>query len=219
MKRLLFALLVAAFCLTSCINSKEILFSGYMFGTMSGSGIMLGDDGNTYHFGNGQITADMPVTGRIYAAFQAYKLMDGTRSDYEADLLEYVIPLTNDPIVCTTPEEVEALGKAPVGVASDYYGGGYLNMACVALISDNSSAHVINLQIIPAENTDTLHTVLRHYDGQNESSSSLLDSYTRYPFYASFPLKNHLDEEKTKVIEVKYLWDQEWLCSYIGLKK
>ena len=220
MKRLLFALLVAAVCLTSCIKGTDILYSGYMFGTMEGAGIMLGDDGNTYHFVNNQMLSSMPVSGRIFAAFQVYKLIDGTTSDYEADVLEYVTPVTKNPVVCTTEEEVEALGKAPLGVISDYYGGGHLNMACISLIADDPSAtHVINLQIIPTENADTLHTVLRHNDGGYEFASSLQDTYTRYQFYACFPLKDYVDEEKTKVIEIKYLWQSEWYSSYIELKK
>ena len=221
MKRFLFTLLAAALCLTSCMSTKEILYRGQMFGTMKGVGVMLGDDGRNYRFNNNdQMTTNMPASGRIVAIFDVYSLMEGTSNDYEAELLDYVVPLCKEPVVCTTAEEELALGDAPVALTDGVWGGGHLNMLCTALMLPNSSAtHTIDLQIVPSENADTLHTILRHNSGEDIINDLTRDSFAEYPFYASFPLDEYLPEGKSTVLEVKYLWDEEWHSVYATISK
>ena len=93
-------------------------------------------------------------------------------------------------------------------------------MVCTLLMLPNSSStHNINLQVVPKENSDTLHTVLRHNSGADVLTDLTRDSFSEYPFYASFPLGEYLTEGKSTVLEIKYLWDEEWHSVYTTVSK
>ena len=221
MKRILFALLAAALCLSSCMNSKDILYRGSMFGTMSSSSIMLGDDGRTYYFTNtGDFGSEIPTSGRIVAVFDALKLREGTSDVYEAELLNYTVPLSKEPVVCETPEEDEALGDDPLRFTDGTWGGGHLNLLCSAYLRmDSKVSHLINLQLVPGENADTLHTVLRHNAGEDKVTDLNFEFFTEYPFYASFPLEDRIPESGSVILEITWYWDNEWHSICTELKK
>lgn len=221
MKRILFAMFAAALCLSSCMESKDILYRGSMFGTLTNSATMKGDDGRTYIFTNaGELATEFPSEGRIVAIFDVIKLRDGSSDVYEAELLDYTVPLCKEPVVCETPEEIAALGDDPLHFTDGTWGGGHLNLLCSAYIRmDSTVPHYINLQVVPGENADTLHTVLRHNAGEDKVTDVNFEMFTDYPFYASFPLADRIPESGSVILEIKWFWDNEWHSTCTEIKK
>ncbi len=221
MKRFVIAVLAAALCLTACMETEKILYRGSMFGTMQSRGVMLGDDGCVYHFTNfGDISSDFPIDGRVVAIFDVYSKIEGTERDYEAKVLDITVPLCKEPVICETEEEDAALGDDPIQMADGNWAGGYLNMVCNALVRPNSGVtHLVNLQIVPGENPDTLHTVLRHNAGEDKVTETILEDFSTYSFYASFPLADKIADGKTVVLEIKWFWDDKWYTVYANISK
>ena len=220
MKRFAITALAAIVCLCSCMDTETILYRGSMFGTINGPGIMLGDDSHVYHFRNYTDWENFPASGRVVAIFDVYKLMDGTQNDYDAKILSIAVPLCKDPVICETPEEDEALGDDPLAMYDGYFSGGYLNLLCGALLSESSTVeHKVNLQIVPGENADTLHTVMRHNAGTDKVTEINSEFYSARSFYACFPLEDQLPADKSVVLEIKWLWDGEWHTAYTEIKK
>lgn len=220
MKRSIFLLLLAAACICGCTNTKGILYRGSMFGTMTGPLVMKGDDGNTYHFSNKMYTDAIPASGRIVALFDVYSKLDGTEKDYNAELITFNVPLTSEPVICKNEEEIAALGDDPIKMEDGAISGGYLNLLCSVLLhNDFKAEHKISLQLVPADNADTLHLVLRHHAGEDKITDDTTESATEYPFYASFPIEDKFPEGKTTVLEVKWYWDHKWNSEYSNIKR
>ena len=221
MKRILFALLAAALCLSSCMETKNILYRGSMFATVKSVGVVHGDDGRNYYFTNfSNYEKDFPGEGRVLVVFDAISLRSGNDTDYDAELLSYFVPLCKEPVECKTPEEKAALGDDPVRMTDGNWGGGHLNMLCSAYLRmDSKVQHLINLEIVPGDNADTLHTVLRHNAGEDKVTDENSEFFSDYPFYASFPLADKIPEGKTIVLEIKWFWDNEWHVVYADIKK
>ena len=221
MKRILPVLLIAALCLCSCSDAWDILYKGRMFGTMQSAGVMLGDDGCTYHFTNmSQWGEEVPVSGRIVALFDVYKHIEGTEKDYEAKLLSFAPPLCKEPVECEDDEEQEALGDDSIKILDGFWSGGHLNLTCSVMLRPTfADQHHINLQIVSGESADTLHTILRHNAGEDPYSDDDSESFVDYSFYASFPLANKVSETGAKFLELRWQWDDEWQVVYADLRK
>lgn len=219
MRRFTAAVLAFALCLTACTNTKSILYRASMFGNMTAAGVMLGDDGRTYHFSNDADFPELPQEGRIVAILDALDKQEGSGEHYDAELLNYSVPLCKEPVTCSTEEEVAALGDDPIKMEDGSWSGSYLNMICTVMLKSNSTAkHMVNLQIVPGASTDTLHAVLRHNAFADKIDEAEADLFEKYPFYASFPLADKLPEGKATVLELKWYWEGEWhtMCSSIS---
>lgn len=220
MKRNILLLLIAAVCLCGCMDTKGILYRGSMFGTMTGPLVFKGDDGNTYHFSNKMYTDAIPVSGRMVALFDVYSKVDGSENDYNAELITFNVPLTSEPVICTSEEEVAGLGEDPIKMEDGAVSGGYLNLLCSVLLhNDFKAGHKISLQLVPADNPDTLHLVLRHDAGEDKVTDETSESVIEYPFYASFPIEDKLPKDKTTVLELKWFWNQKWNSEYSNIKR
>lgn len=211
MKRFLYIILCLA-VLAGCDKSEPIIYRGTMFGTMQSTGVMLGDDGGTYHFRNvSELGTSFPSSGRIVVMFDVYSKLEDKEREYDAAVLQYAIPLTKDPVTCNTEEEDAALGDDPIEMSNGTCSAGYLNLLCTALIREASPVtHLVNLQIVPGENPDTLHTVLRHNAGDDKVTDDNMEFFSEQQFYASFPIGAYLPEEGTIVLEVKWFWQDDW---------
>ena len=221
MKRFLFAVFAAAVCLSACTETKDILYRGSMFGTMQDTGVMLGDDGCTYHFTNlAKLSPAMPSEGRVVATFDVFSLIEGTKTEYEAEVLYYEVPVCKDPVVCNDAMEEAELGTDPVEMQDGSYMAGYLNLLCAAMLRyDSEVVHRINLQVVPGENADTLHTILRHNAGEDKVTEDNSGLYSETPFYACFPLGDYLPDGKSVVLEIKWFWKDEWQYAYGKISK
>lgn len=220
MKRLLYVILCLA-VLAGCDKAEPILYRGTMFGTMQSAGVMLGDDGGTYHFRNfSDMSSSFPSSGRIVAMFEVYSKLEDKEREYEAKVLQYAVPLCKEPVTCATEEEDAALGDDPVEMTNGSCSAGYLNLLCTALTREVSTVpHYINLQIVPGENPDTLHTVLRHNAGDDKVTDENVEFFSDHSFYASFPISSYLPEEGTIVLEIKWFWDDEWHTAWATVAK
>lgn len=219
MKRITLLLLCAVLCLPACKTTKDILYRGSMFGTMQGTWIFLGDDGRTYRFTNIESSDFMPKEGRMVALFDVYEKVSGSENSYLAEILDYSVPLSKEPVTCSTEEEDAALGDDPIRMDDGNWSGEYLNMLCTVMVEEESRAtHEINLQIVPGATPDTLHVVLRHKTGESAEGEEGTGQYVQYPFYASFPLADKLVEGKTTTLEIKWFWDSQWsrICTPIS---
>ncbi len=221
MRRILPVILAAALCFCSCGKAFDVLYRACMFGTMQNSEVMLGDDGCTYHFTNLQdLEITLPSSGRIVAMFDVYRQVEGTGNQYEAELMNHWVPLSKEPVICETEEEDEALGDDPIAMGDGWWSGGHLNMAFTLLLKDVTTVkHSVNLQIVPGASADTLHTVLRHNAGEDKVSVENVDFFKEHSFYASFPLQDRLPEKDPVVLEVKWLWDNEWHTVYTKISR
>ena len=218
MKRIFLYLICAALCLTSCKTTKDILYRGSMFGTMQGAWNFLGDDGRTYRFTNIESSDFMPKEGRLVAMFDVYEKVNGSDNSYLAEILDYSVPLSKDPVTCSTKEEEAALGDDPIRMDDGNWSGEYLNMLCTVMLEEESNAvHEINLQIVPGATPDTLHVVLRHNAGEATAGEEGTGQFIQFPFYASFPLADKIAEGKTTTLEIKWFWDSQWsgICTPI----
>lgn len=215
MKR--FALAAAVLvCLSACTPTKEILYRIFLFGTMKEPATMLGDDGRTYHFSNIASDSSLPSEGRVAALLDAYE--KGENENYTAQLLSFAVPLCVEPVECSTPEEDAALGDAPIRMDDGIVSGGHLNMICTVMLEQDSEAkHEVNLQVVQGASTDTLHVVLRHSITPEGSEGS--GEWTEFPFYASFPIADRVPEGQTTILEIKWLWDEEWNKVCVPVKK
>lgn len=206
------AVMLAAVC---CKESNGMLYRTLVPGFMQDNGSMLADDGNTYLFNNPTMPEAFLKAKRVVALMDVIDAVDGQEKTFNAMMLEYALPVYKDPAECSTTEEIEALGKDPVNVTNIWYSGGCLNLQNVIMIGpDPEVKHTISLAMSPVTaESDTLHFTLCH-DAAADATLGDLDGLTRYSFYSSFPIKDLLPETGSRVVELKWFWDEEWNSKY-----
>ncbi len=217
---------ILLFCMTvliaaSCADFPTVLYQGLMFGTMQGYATMHGDDGREYHFTNLTADTSVPTEGRIVAAFYATSQIQGAENAYEAELINYSLPVYKEPVPCATAGDSEALGTEPVQIADGYFGGGCLNLTCNAYFGPN--ANVKHELFLAVDNysapSDTLRLTLRHDAHEDSIIGAEIMEFTIKSFYASFPLVDLLPESGEKVVSISWYWDDEWHTDVRTIKR
>ena len=221
MRRIFPIILAAALCLCACDKNWNVLYRGMMFGTMQNYEEMLGDDGCTYRFTNlKDLEVTLPPSGRIVAMFDVYRKIEGTENHYEAEILNRWIPICNEPVMCDSDDDEAALGDDPIGLADGWWSGGHLILVLKLELREYTTVnHLVNLQIVPGEYEDTLHTVLRHNAAEDKVTEENSEFFSEQAVYACFPLEDKLPEQGSRVLEIKWFWDEEWHTTYAKISK
>ena len=210
MKRILL-FCVAALLAASCNEIPDILYRALLFGDMTSPTVLSADDGCEYHFNN--VTTDMglPSEGRVVVILNALSKIEGTDNRYEAQLVNFSVPLYKEPVLCPTKDNADSLGLDPIELADAYYGGGCINMLCNAIFGTSASTkHVVNLAVDTSVASDTLHLSLRHDAQTDKMEVNEMDDYVEKSFYASFPMGDLIPASGEKVIEFSWYWDNKW---------
>lgn len=210
MKRILL-FCVAALLAASCNEIPDILYQALLFGDMTAPAVLSADDGCEYHFNNVTTDTGLPSEGRVVALFNAVSKIEGTDNKYEAQLVNFTVPLYKEPVLCPTKDDADSLGLDPIKLIDGYYGGGCLNLVCNAVFGTSATAkHVVNLAVDTSVASDTLHLSLRHDAQDDKMEVNEMDDYTEKSFYASFPMGDLIPSSGEKIIEFSWYWDNKW---------
>lgn len=200
-RALLLALAAALAC--SCnFDSEPILYRASMMGFLQEDGSFKGDDGRTYVFSNLESGHSWQDAERIMTIFDVTAELS-VNERYAARLLAYDFPLYKPASFAQTPEEEEALGNDPILYKDGWYSGGCLNMINTFLHGNPDTPHTVSLLVkqLP-ESSDTLRVRLMHNAAGDSGESE-------FTFYSSFPISEYLPEDKSTVLTVEWLWDEE----------
>lgn len=211
------AIIAASLLAASCLKSETILYREITMAQVTGPTQFVTDVGLTYNVIENPFGIEFADLTRVIINCNVLK-QTGDR-EFNVQLLQLADPLKKDAVLTSTlTKPDDGLGNDPVGLASVWVSGGYLNMAVGMLVIDQEKEHTVNLEFDDTAPSDTLRFTLRHDDGLPDGEDVIFDESIIGYTYATFPIQKLLPEGVTTLpIKLTWTWDKEY-CIKDGLK-